>query len=401
MFGLGQLGNRVHGRNFHLIGDGGGAAVQCPTEDVGEAQDVVHLVRIVRTARGHDDVVAHAVRELGRDLGVGVRQREDHRALGHGGHHLGLEHVAGRQAQEHVRPHHHLGQLARVGLLHELALVVVHQLFAAFVDHTGQIGDEHVLALHAHLEQQVQAGQGRRARAAGDQLHVFNLLACHLQRIHDGRRHRDGRAMLIVVEDRDLHALAQLAFHVEAIGSLDVFEVDGAKGGLQRCDHLHQLGGVLFVDLDVEHIDARKLLEQDGLAFHHRLGGQRADVAQAQHGGAVGNHGHQVAARRVAEGVGRVLHDLFARGSHTGRVGQREIVLVDHLLGRGNRQLTRLGKLVVLESGTAQLGTLVGIVVVVLGRGVLGHSVSPTQGVRGQNRTPAESAAGGQLCKGL
>ena len=69
-----------------------------------------------------------------------------------------------------------------------------------------------------------------------------------------------------------------------------------------------------------------------------------------QHGGAVGNHGHQIAARRVAEGVGRVLHDLFAGERHTGRVGQREIVLIDHLFGRGNYQLTRLGKLVVLEA---------------------------------------------------
>jgi len=158
------------------------------------------------------------------------------------------------------------------------------------------------------------------------------------------------------------------------------FEVHGAKGRLQCRNHLYQLGGVLLVDLDVEHVHARELLEQDGLAFHHWLGGQRANVAQAQHGRAVADHCDQVAARGVAEGVGRVLDDLFAGRVHAGRVGQREIVLVDHLLGRGNRQLAGLGKLVVLESGTAQLGTLVGIVVVVLGRGVLGHSVSPTQG---------------------
>src|SRR5437016_10905812 len=46
--------------------------------------------------------------------------------------------------------------------------------------------------------------------------------------------------------------------------------VDGAEGGLQRGDHIDQLLRVLLVDLDVEDVHARELLEQDGLAFHHR-----------------------------------------------------------------------------------------------------------------------------------
>ena len=60
------------------------------------------------------------------------------------------------------------------------------------------------------------------------------------------------------------------------------------------------LSRVALVDLDVEHVDAGELLEQHRLAFHHRLGGERADVAQAQHRGAVGDHADQVAARGVA-----------------------------------------------------------------------------------------------------
>jgi hypothetical protein len=42
---------------------------------------------------------------------------------GHFGHHVGLEHAAGRQAQEHVGALDHLGQRARIGLLGELDLV--------------------------------------------------------------------------------------------------------------------------------------------------------------------------------------------------------------------------------------------------------------------------------------
>jgi hypothetical protein len=111
-------------------------------------------------------------------------------------------------------------------------------------------------------------------------------------------------------------------------------------------------------DLEVEHVDAGELLEQHALAFHHRLAGQRADVAQAQHRGAVGDHGHQVAARGVAPGIGRVVDDLLAGGGHTGRIGQRQIALVDHLLGGGNGHLARGRELVVLQRGAAQLGAL-------------------------------------------
>ena len=88
--------------------------------------------------------------------------------------------------------------------------------------------------------------------------------------------------MLVVVENGNLHALAQFAFHIKAIGRFDVFQVDAAKCGLQRGNDVYQLVQiVLFVDLDIEHVDTGKLLEQDGLALHHRFGRQGADIAQA------------------------------------------------------------------------------------------------------------------------
>ena len=69
------------------------------------------------------------------------------------------------------------------------------------------------------------------------------------------------------------------------------------KVGSSRAIVFDQLVRVGLGDLDVEHVDAREFLEQAGLAFHHRLAGQRADVAQAEHGGAVGDDRDEVAAR--------------------------------------------------------------------------------------------------------
>ena len=359
LLGLRQLGDRMHRGDLHLIGDGGGPAVQRSAEDVGEAQDVVDLVGIVGAAGGHDGVVAHGLDLFGQDLGRGVGQRQNEGLGGHAGHHVGLEHAPGRQAQKHVGAFDHLGQRARIGFLRELGLVRVHQLGAALVHHASQIGDPNVLARHAQLDEQVQTGQGRRASAAGDELDLLQVLAHHLQAIEDGRPHHDGRAVLVVVEDGNVHPLAQLALDVKAVRGLDVFQVHAAESGLQRGDDVHQPVRVFLVDFDVEHIDAGELFEQHALALHHRLGRQRADVAQAQHRRAVGDDGDQVAARRVLEGMDRIGHDFLARRGHPGGISQCQVALVGQLLGRRHRHLAGGGKFVVLEGGAAQLGTLV------------------------------------------
>jgi hypothetical protein len=64
-----------------------------------------------------------------------------------------------------------------------------------------------------------------------------------------------------------------------------------------------ELVDVLGVDLEIDGIDIGKALEQHRLALHHRLGRQRAEIAEAQNGGAVGDHRHHVAFGGVIEGA--------------------------------------------------------------------------------------------------
>ena len=325
------------------------------------------MVGVVGAAGGHDGVAAHRLDVLGGDLRVGIGQGEDDGLRGHLAHHVGLEHAAGRQAQEHIGPFNHLAQMPSRGLLRELHLVFVHQLGAAFIHHAGQVGDKHVLAPDAQMQQQVQTGQCGRAGPGGHQLDLTGLLAGDLQGIDHGRADRDGRAVLIIVKDRDLQPLAQFTLDVKAVGRLDVFEVDGAKGRLQGCDHLDQPDRVLLVDFNVKHVDTGELLEQDRLALHHRLGGQGADVAQTEHRRAVGDHRHQIAAAGVLEGVVRVFDDFFAGRSHAWRVGQGQVALIGQLLGGGDGQLARRRQFVIEQCRTAQA-----LALVVLGVGRMG-----------------------------
>ena len=81
--------------------------------------------------------------------------------------------------------------------------------------------------------------------------------------------------MLVVVEYRDVEFLLEDALDLEAFGSFDIFQVDAAEGRRKRADHRDHFRHGLGVDLDVKHVNVGKPLEQNALAFHDRLGGQR------------------------------------------------------------------------------------------------------------------------------
>ena len=71
-------------------------------------------------------------------------------------------------------------------------------------------------------------------------------------------RGHHGGAVLVVVEHRDVHALDQLRLDLEALGRLDVLEIDAAEGGFQPGDGLHEGVDVGLGDLDIEHVRCRR-----------------------------------------------------------------------------------------------------------------------------------------------
>ena len=91
--------------------------------------------------------------------------------------------------------------------------------------------------------------------------------------------------------------------------------------------------GILGVQLDIENVDIGEAFEQNAFAFHDGFAGQRADIAQAQHGGAVADHRHQVAFGGVLVSEAGIALDLQARNGDAGSVGQAEIALRAARLG--------------------------------------------------------------------
>ncbi len=128
--------------------------------------------------------------------------------------------------------------------------------------------------------------------------------------------------MLVVVEDGDVHLLAQATLDLEALGRLDVFQVDAAEGRLETPHAFDELVDRLGVNLDVEAVDVGELLEEDRLALHDGLRREGTDVTEAEDGRAVRDDRDEVALRgELVDGVG-VLRDDPARFGDAGRVGE-------------------------------------------------------------------------------
>ena len=70
---------------------------------------------------------------------------------------------------------------------------------------------------------------------------LANPLAGELKRVDNRRGNNDRRPMLIIVEDGNAHAGLRLLLDLETLGTLDVLEIDSAKGRFERDDDVDQL----------------------------------------------------------------------------------------------------------------------------------------------------------------
>src|SRR5437762_777494 len=95
--------------------------------------------------------------------------------------------------------------------------------------------------------------------------------------------------------------------------------------------------------------------EQAALAFHHRLAGERPDIAEAEYGGAVADYRNQVGARRQRGRFLRVVLDSEARVGDAGRIGEREVALVHQALGRRDGDFSRRRHAMIFQCVAAQL----------------------------------------------
>ncbi len=176
-----------------------------------------------------------------------------------------------------------------------------------------------------------------------------DFLTDDFERVEKGSARDDRGSVLVVVEDRNLHRLPERLLDVETVRGANVLEVDAADRRLEQLAELDHVVGILGPDLEIEHIEIGELLEEICLSLHHRLSRQRADVAQSQNGGAVGDDRNEVALGCVLVDVVGLRLDLEAGDRDPGRIGEREVALVVEGLGRYYRDLSGAAGRVVVE----------------------------------------------------
>ncbi|MEX0675160.1 MAG: hypothetical protein WD067_10325 [Gaiellaceae bacterium] len=166
---------------------------------------------------------------------------------------------------------------------------------------------------------------------------VLGALADHAERVQQRGQHDDRGAVLVVVEDGDVEPLLQPALDLEAARRGDVLQVDPAEPGRDRLDRLDDPVRILRRQADRPGVDPGELLEQHRLPLHHRQRGLRADVAEPQDRGAVGDDGDRVALDGEVPDLLGIVGDRRAHPGDARRVGHREVVaglqrgLGDHL----------------------------------------------------------------------
>ena len=128
----------------------------------------------------------------------------------------------------------------------------------------------------------------------------LDVASGQMDRVDHARGGDDRGAVLVVVKDGNVHQLAQALLDVEALRRLDVLEIDAAERRPEVFHRVDEFVRILGPDFEVDRIDVGEALEQHRLAFHHRLGGERAEIAEAENRRAVGDDRDHVAARRCS-----------------------------------------------------------------------------------------------------
>ena len=176
-------------------------------------------------------------------------------------------------------------------------------------------------------EQQLRDRDRSSARAGDNDAHVLLPLAHDLERVCEPREGDDSGSVLIVVEDRDVAELLELALDLEAAGRRDILQIHAAEAAREEIHRAHEFVHVLRFDAERERVHTAEGLEEHAFALHDGHAGLGADVAETEHRRTVRDDGAEIVPPRERIALIDILLDLQARRRNAGGVGQREVVL--------------------------------------------------------------------------
>ena len=134
-----QHGQRFSSGNFHRVIDGRSAHIQGATENKGKAQNIIDLVRVIRTPGRDNAIRPRRARLIRGDFRIGVSHGENDRLWRHGADHLRRQRALHRQAKEHIRAIQGLRERAGGGGHRMGGFPLIHAFLTATPDHALRI----------------------------------------------------------------------------------------------------------------------------------------------------------------------------------------------------------------------------------------------------------------------
>jgi hypothetical protein len=120
----------------------------------------------------------------------------------------------------------------------------------------------HIIMLFGCTPRAIANGAICKASAVNNYANVFDLLSYQLQSVDQCCRRDNGCAVLIIMEDRNLHGLLESLLDVETFRRLDVLKVNTAESRLQQLAGLDNLIRIFCVQFDIKDINVGKTLEK-------------------------------------------------------------------------------------------------------------------------------------------
>ena len=163
--------------DLHFVIDCPGIDVQRTAEQIREAQNVVHLVRVVTATSGNDCIHADFLRLFRRNFRVGICHRENNRIVGHACHHVLCHGALHTHAKKDIRVFHSFFQRAQLGRDCVGRLPLVHAFGAALIDDPFSIANDAIVVAGPHRFQKLDTSDTGSTRTIQNDLNVLDLLS--------------------------------------------------------------------------------------------------------------------------------------------------------------------------------------------------------------------------------
>jgi hypothetical protein len=193
-------------------------------------------------------------------------------------------------------------------------------LLPALVNYALRVEKETLVGISPSFDHELQARDTSGSSAVDHDLDILNILLLDLERVDETSEAHDGSTVLIVMENWNVHHFLELLLNIKAVWALDVLQVDTGEAWRKILDTVDEIIWVLGVDTEVNTLNSSEFVEQNRLSLHDGLGGQSADIAEAQDCSTICNDSHHVSLVCVSVGEVWVLLNLETWLSNTWRV---------------------------------------------------------------------------------